>query len=65
MAKIVVKIDVPDVTKEEYEKAIKENYSDYFPNKNEPNKISLDVALLNIDPNDGDFYLFEFVGVEE
>ncbi len=54
---LVVHINMPDHMDEAYVEAHKE---DFFPLGD--NRISIDNAILEVDPTDDSFYMFEFVG---
>lgn len=54
--KVIVKIDMPDHMDKEF---VKEHREDFFPMGD--NRISIDNGILEVDPTDDSFYLFEFI----
>ena len=61
MAKIIVEIDMGDMSAEELKKHMEDNKEDYFPAGG--NFIAIDSAELKKDPTDDSFYLFKLMGI--
>lgn len=59
MAKLLLAIEVPD----NVVASIESGEPDWFPLA--ANQISLDRAYLTTNPDEDDFYLFEFLGIQK
>ena len=61
MAKLLVEIDMGDMSAEDLKNHIEKNREDYFPVGE--NFISVDKTELTTDPTENGFYLFKLLGI--
>lgn len=65
MAKLIVAIEIANLTKSELLSSLSADRADWFPDTNKPDQVSVDEAYLATDPTEDSFKVFELIDVTD